>query len=228
MLIKEPSGICLWRAVQGHSIVSIDGSPEERGFQPIELEPDVLPVAYHNTCAHNLSGKTGITTIDIVPGGVRGHWCGATRSGKKLVFASPIDPEARFVNPLNLKPYNYHHGTTIRINHARAKAKYGIQFYIPASGAIMIFQTISADCLDFAFNVETYDKIWSSDTCNKEEARKAAAVQKARLESINDGTIPRSDDDGTVGGATLLRLTEPLKIQEFSFTHHISRRRTKR
>ncbi len=55
----------------------------------------------------------------------------------------------------------------------------------------MVFQTIPPDCLDFAFNVHTYDKIWSSDAFEQQEARRAAAIQEARAESLRDQTIPQ-------------------------------------
>ena len=83
--------ICLWRAVQGHTVGSASSTPEQRGFQPIE--PDVLPRCYRNPKATNLDGPTGILKKGIIPGGYAGHQRGATSCGKDGVFCSPIDPK---------------------------------------------------------------------------------------------------------------------------------------
>ncbi len=194
--------ICLYRAVQGHTIGDADSTPEERGFQPID--PDALPRCYHNTKESDLWGPTGILKKGIIPGGHSGYQRGATSVGKDGVFCSPIDPQSRFENPLNFLPYNYHFDTTISINYVRARNGFGIQFDISVSGKIMVFQTIPPECLDFAFNVHTCETCWSSDADDRSENRKAAANQRARLESIDDNTIKRIDVDeegnASVGG----------------------------
>ncbi len=110
-------------------------------------------------------------------------------------------------NPLGLQPYNYHHEATIRINYARAKTLYGIQFYSSASGTILLCQVVPPDRLDSAFNAETYGTVWSAEVYRREEARKAIALQTARHEPIADGTIPFIADDGAVGGDPLRATT---------------------
>ena len=68
----------------------------------------------------------------------------------------------------------------------------------------MVFQTIPPECPDFAFDVQTHDKRWSSNAYDQNEARKAAAVQQARKESIEDKTIKRIDKNKRVDGDPFL------------------------